>query len=100
MNITIEMDRTGESITFFFIEVQSAPVCSGELTFIDVDTGETITLGDSDLMITENNITFTTQQLRENRHYNVTVTAFNTDCSTTFLVSISKILTTWFYVLY
>ncbi len=47
------------------------------MVFVDVDTGETITLGDTALTITETNITFPTQQLRENRHYNVTVTASN-----------------------
>ena len=58
---------------------------------MDVDTGEIITLGDTDLTITETNITFTTQHLRENRRYNVTVTAFNAAGSAMFLVSISKL---------
>ena len=39
-------------------------MCRSELVFLDVDTGETITLGDNDLSITETNITFTAQQLR------------------------------------
>ena len=52
-------------------------MCSGELTFVDIDTGEIITLGDTDLTIAETNITFTTQQLRENHRYNVTVIASN-----------------------
>ena len=65
--------------------MQSAAVCSAELTFMDVDTGETIALGDSDLTIqTEINITFTTQQLGENHRYNVTVTASNAAGSVTF----------------
>ena len=52
-------------------------MCHAELAFVDVDTGETITLGDTDLTIAETNITFTTQQLRENCLYNVTITASN-----------------------
>ncbi len=57
-------------------------MCSAELTFVDVDTGETITLGSTDLTIAETNITFTTQQLRENHHYNVSVMASNAVSST------------------
>ena len=57
--------------------LQSAQVCSADLTFVDLDSKEIITLGGSDLIIAETNITFSTQQLRENRHYNITVTAAN-----------------------
>ncbi len=57
--------------------MQSAPVCHAKLTFVDVDTEETITLGDADLTISETSIIFTTEQLRENRHYTVSVTASN-----------------------
>ncbi len=65
-------------MTLGFITIQSAPVqCSGEIVFVDVDTGETITLDNTDLTITETNITFTNQHLKQNRHYNVTVTASN-----------------------
>ena len=49
-------------------------MCRGELTFVDVDAEETITLGESDLILSVNNITFTLQQVRENRHYSITVT--------------------------
>ena len=66
-------------------------MCHAEFTFVDVDTGETTTLGDNDLIITETNITFTTQQLRENRRYNVTVTASNIVGSATSQVGISKL---------
>ena len=71
--------------------LQSAPVCSGELAFFDIDTGETITLGDTELTITETNITFTTQQVRENRRYNVTVMASNAAGSVMFIAAISKL---------
>jgi hypothetical protein len=65
-------------------------VCSSDLTFIDIDTGETITVRDNDLTITETNITFTTQQLGENHRYSINVTASNIAGSATSQVSISK----------
>ena len=53
-------------------------MCSGNLTFVDVATGDINgTLGGTDLTIEETNITFTTQQLTENCRYNVIVTASN-----------------------
>ena len=52
-------------------------MCDAELKFVDVDTGETTTLEDTDVTVTETGITFSTQQLTENRHYNVTVTVSN-----------------------
>ena len=52
-------------------------MCRAELTSLDVDTGETIIIRDLDLIIEETNITFTSQQLTENRRYNVTITASN-----------------------
>ena len=42
---------------------------------MDLDTGEIITLGDGELTIAENNITFEAEKLRVNRHYNVTIRA-------------------------
>jgi hypothetical protein len=65
-------------------------VCHGELTFVDVDSGEVITLGDTDLVIAVTNITFTTQQLKGSRLYNVTVAAFNVAGSATSQTRISK----------
>ena len=66
-------------------------MCSGELVFVDLDTGEIITLGYGELTIAGNNITFiTTEQLRDNRRYNVTVRASNSAGSTTSYVTISK----------
>ena len=45
---------------------------------MDVDTGETIVLEDTDLSAVVNNITFSaTQQLQENHRYTVTVSASN-----------------------
>ena len=61
--------------------VQSDPVCSSVLTFVDLDTGEIITL---------EGITFTTQEVKVNRHYNVTVNASNSVGSTTSYVTISE----------
>ena len=56
-------------------------MCSSELTFVDLDTGEIITL---------EGITFTTQEVRVNRHYNVIVRASNSAGSTTSYVTISE----------
>ena len=44
---------------------------------MDVDTGETITLGDTDLTIAEANITFDSQRLCLNRQYRVEASAYN-----------------------
>ena len=61
---------------------------------MDVDTGEIITLEETDLTIEGTSITFTARQLRENRRYNVTVTASNIAGSTTSKVNISLCLAT------
>ena len=65
-------------------------MCSSELTFVNLDTGEIITLGDEELISAGNNITFRTEQLSVNRHYNVTVRASNSAGSTTSYVTISE----------
>lgn len=52
-------------------------MCHSEVTFVDIHTENVTVLDESDLTIEGTNITFTTQQLRENHCYNVTVTAFN-----------------------
>ena len=52
-------------------------MCSSELSFTDLDTQEIITLGAADLTIAENNITFTSELLTVNRHYNVSVSVKN-----------------------
>ena len=57
---------------------------------MDLDTGEIITLGDEELTTQENNITFTTEQLRVNRRYNVAVRASNSAGSTTSYATISE----------
>ena len=57
--------------------LQSAPVCRSRLTLTDISTGEAIQLGDTNVTISETNITFATQGLREDHYYNVTVTASN-----------------------
>lgn len=46
------------------------------MTFVDLDTDEIIR-GGTDLTIEGNNITFTTEQLTVNRHYNDHVNATN-----------------------
>ena len=69
--------------------LQSAPICTGELTFMDVDTGEAVTLRGTDLTIEFNVITLTVHQ---NHHYNTTVIASNIAGSATSWTRISKIL--------
>ena len=58
--------------------------------FVDLDTGEIITLGDGELTIAGNNITFNAEQLSANRLYNVTVIASNKAGLTTSYVTISE----------
>ena len=70
--------------------MKSTPVCGSQLIFVDVDTEETITLGGSALTVNGANITFVTQLLRRNRHYNVTVIASNAAGSTISETRISK----------
>ena len=65
-------------------------MCSGELKFVDLDTGEIITLENGELTIAEINITFATERLRVNRLYNVTIRASNSAGSTTSYVTISE----------
>lgn len=72
-------------------------MCSGELTFKDLDTGESLTLRDVALSITENNITFT-GQLRLNRHYNATVRAANVNGAAMSCISISEYNTLIFFL--
>lgn len=57
---------------------------------MDVDTGEVIKLVDTDLSIAGTNISFTTQQLRENRRYSVTATASNLAGSASYTFTGSK----------
>ena len=54
-------------------------MCDAEVTFLDVDTRNTTTIRSGSLTIAESSITLTAQQLKENRHYNVTITASNID---------------------
>ena len=56
-------------------------MCNSELTLVDLDTGEIITLEGT---------TFTTENVTVNRHYNVTVNASNSAGSTTSYVTISE----------
>ncbi len=52
-------------------------MCTVDLMFVDLDTGESITLGDTDLTVEGNNVTFTTELLTTNRRFNVTANATN-----------------------
>ena len=57
---------------------------------MDVNTGESITLENVDLTIKATSITFTAQNLRENRRYDVTVIASNVHGQAISQVMISK----------
>lgn len=71
--------------------MQSAPVCSSEATFIDLDTGEQIRFEneDHDTSVAMENITISALQLKTNRRYTVAVTAFNIAGSATSYTTIS-----------
>ena len=62
------------------IRKQTAPVCIGELSFLDLDakTFDQIEVDIIDSIL----FTFNTEQLTLNRHYNVTVNASNVAGST------------------
>ncbi len=65
-------------------------MCTAVLTFVDLDAGDIITLGTTDVTLEENNITFTAESglLTTNRHYDVTVTAANIAGSATSYITI------------
>lgn len=56
---------------------QSDPVCSAEITFIDENSDESITLLNSDLTIMLTSVSFTNEKLRLNRKYRIMVNASN-----------------------
>lgn len=62
-------------------------MCSGTLSFMDLDTEDTITLGG---IVKDNIITFTTEQLNTNRHYSVAILARNIAGSSRSTEMISK----------
>ena len=66
-------------------------MCNAGLTFEEIDTGESITLGDGELTIAGNNITFTTEQLTDNRNYSVGVNASSVAGSFTSYTTLSKV---------
>ena len=71
--------------------MQTSTVCSFKLDAVDVNTGETIELRDSNLaIIAETNISFTSAQLKENHCYYVIITASNYAGSATSANKISK----------
>ena len=72
-------------LTNSFLFTQSAPTCTCEMNFVDLDTGETITVVDHD------ECTFITRQLMIKRHYNITIHASNGAGSATSYTTISKL---------
>ena len=67
---------------------QSTPVCFASLVFIDIDAEEQIVI--DGLIAAANNISFTSEQLMLNRHYNITIMATNSNGSNTSYAKISK----------
>ena len=57
--------------------MQSVPVCSTELTLVDLDTDSTIILGDDNVTMLENSLTFTATLLTVNRQYDLTAVLSN-----------------------
>ena len=57
---------------------------------MDVDAGEIIILGGTDIAIEGANITFTTHRLQENRHYSIVISASNAVGSAMSNANISK----------
>lgn len=70
-----------------FCFLQSAPVCNSSFMFFDLDTEEAMTI---EGVIIGNNISFNSEQLMLNRHYNITITASNGNGTNTFQTEISK----------
>ena len=63
-------------------------MCHSEIIFLDHEG--TTTKKDKDLVIAKTNITFTTDHLIQNRHYNVTINATNSYGSNISHTNISK----------
>ena len=60
------------------------------MTFTDIDTGEVVMIGDADLLIAENTINISTDQLTANRLYTISVIARNVAGPGTSFFQISK----------
>ena len=52
-------------------------MCSAEVMFTELDTGRVIFIDSADLMISEFNISFQTEQLAANQQYLITIEAAN-----------------------
>ena len=65
-------------------------MCSVEITFIDINTDESITLLNSDLTIMLTNVSFTSEKLRLNRKYRIMVKTSNINGSSVFSDDISR----------
>ena len=52
-------------------------MCGSELTFVDLDAGEVLIIGGANITIMNNNFSFTGEKLTANRHYNITIRAYN-----------------------
>ena len=59
------------------------------MLIVDLDAGDMITLQEADLRVERRIISFSTELLTENHHFNITITAFNTAGSHTSHTAIS-----------
>ena len=72
--------------------MQSAPVCTVEVTVMDLNSGESRVLGNANVFITGSNITFTVDQLPTKSHFIITAVAVNIQGSVTYSTLISKLI--------
>ena len=76
------------------IIMQSAPVCSSEVTLLsNLDTGEMLAFNSTDVTVHDNSIitiTFNRSQVTDNHHYNVFVVAANSAGENSSRIVISK----------
>ena len=64
-------------------------MCDVEVLIVDLDVGDMITLREADLRVERRVISFSSELLTQNRHFNISITAFNTAGSHTSHTAIS-----------
>lgn len=69
-------------LTWTCFPVQSAEVCGGEVTFVDLNTNDSTVLKDTSLNVSGIFINFTTEGLANHRKYNLTAKLFIKNGST------------------
>ena len=88
---TFTINRVSSLLASYnFYYVYSALVCKSKLMLTDQNTGEEIIMGDSDVDVTRNTVTFTSEKLKKNRLYSVSVNASNINGSAISNASLSE----------